>query len=59
MGVHIIEMLVHNAHYLYKEYSGKRIGVAEFKQEVIEWLIGELASPKELQPVAAFHHHSG
>ena len=58
VGVHLIEMLVHNAHYLFNKSKSKkdRMGVLEFKERVIEWLIGEIATPKYLTPAAEFHY---
>ena len=55
VGIHIMEMLVHNAWMLFKK-SGGKITTADFKQQAVEWLVGEIATPKHLQPVANFHH---
>ena len=58
VGIHILEMLVHNAFLLYKK-SGcfyGRSSVSEFKQEAVEWLVGEVATPRYLKPIANFHY---
>ena len=56
VGIHILEMMVHNAHFLFKNGSRSRTPITDFKQYVVEWLIGDIQLPKFVQPVANFHH---
>ena len=56
VGIHILEMLLHNAHYLYKLQSKNKLQITEFKQQIIQWLIGDLQLPRSHQPVAHFHY---
>ena len=42
--------------FLVQNFIGKHIRNADFNQQVVEWLVGEVATPKPLQPVATFHY---
>ena len=44
IGLHVIEMLLTNAHYLFTKYSGAgvKVGVADFKETLIKNLVGPL-----------------
>ena len=56
VGIHLLEMMMNNAHYLFKSQSKIKLQITEFKQYVVEWLIGEPKLPKCFQPVANFHY---
>ena len=58
IGVHFLEMLLVNAHYLYKAYSPTKraVRINHFREEVVKWLVGEPLRPASLRPRANFHY---
>ena len=57
VGVHILEMLLVNAHYVYSKYSGEAnpVNVTRFKEAIITELFGELKKTKAVRVKANFH----
>ena len=58
VGVHIIELFLINAHYIYSKYSGatKPLSITGFKEVVVEKLVGELKKKKHIPVKARFHY---
>ena len=54
IGVYFLEMLLANAHYLYKAYSPTKrtVRINYFREEVVKWLLGEPVRPASLRPRA-------
>ena len=56
VGIHIMEMLLHNAHYLFRKSTKTKMSITDFKEHAIRWLIGDIQQPRCIQPVANFHY---
>ena len=58
VGVHILELLLVNAHYLYGKYSGRArsMKINVFKEFIIKKLVGELKKAKGVHVRANFHY---
>ena len=58
VGIHIMEMMVHNAHFLFKsnQVAKYKMTCTEFKQHTVRWLVGETTIPSHLKPGAEFHY---
>lgn len=55
IGVHVLEVMLSNSYFLYKKFSGRRLlGVAEYKEAIINHLVGEIV-PKKC-PKKEFHY---
>ena len=57
-GVHILEIFITNAFYLYRKFSSKNeiSHLGEFREIIIKNLIGERKKKQALTPVANFHY---
>ena len=58
IGVHMFEIFLTNAFYLYKTYAPYRDAMAinEFREIIVNDLVGVLKQPAPLQPVCDFHY---
>ena len=52
----MLEMMVHNAHYLFKNYAKSKMSITDFKEQTVKWLVGEIKLPNYLLPIANFHY---
>ena len=52
----MLEMMVHNAHYLFKNCSKSKMPITDFKEHAVKWLLGEITLPNYLQQTANFHY---
>ena len=55
VGIHMLEMLLANVHFLYRHSTPHSKTMNEFKED-IKWLVGELTVPKYNRPLANFHY---
>ena len=60
VGVNIIEILIGNAHYLYKKYalSGANSHINNYKESVVRWLVGDITRKQKPLPKSKFHYLS-
>ena len=58
VGVHMFEIFLTNAFYLYKTHAPQREAMAinEFREIIVNNLVGLLKQPVHLQPVCDFHY---
>ena len=56
VGTHLLEMMVHNSHYLFKKGTNTKMTITTFKEHSVRWLLGEMTTANNLQPVANFHY---
>ena len=58
VGVHMFEIFLTNAVYLYKTYAPERQAMAinEFRETFVSKLVGVLKQPGRLRPVSDFHY---
>ena len=59
IGLHIMEMFLHNAFQLFlesKRYENNKMSFLQFRRQIITSLIGDLHVIPELRPQAKFHY---
>ena len=58
VGVHILEILLINAHYIYLKYSrdAKPLNITRFKEYVVTQMVGELKPKESVKVKARFHY---
>ena len=58
VGVHMFEIFLTNAFYLYKTYAPQReaIAINEFREKIVNNLVDVLKQPAHLRPVYDFHN---
>ena len=56
VGIHLLEIFLYNAHYLYNKYSQNKMTFLQFREAIVSHLVGERRKERFHKPKAEFHY---